>query len=674
MISRFLPEFTVRRKVWGGFGVLLVLMAILAAVSYRALFNVEDEVTFVVKKLQPTMLASQDLSQSLAEATGALGLFLLTQEESNKVAYQAATQSIKNSLAHLESLMTGQNEQTDGKLLRLRDLVERFNGYEAGMIGLVADPLSNMRGLSFSAEYLNPIGQEMLQVGGEMIAAEFEESTSPMRREILNTVHEMRYNWTRLMSAVRAYIAFRGKSALVEIDLYAEATQSKIEKLTSFGDDLTFEQEDGLTRVAELKEQYLRYIVKLQRLDTMGKWRTDTRLIREEITPLLNELDQELQTLLSEQRSLAVEGSESLLASLKENAAFIGMLLIVALIIGVGIAWLCAAQIVTPILGLRDILKDMALGEGNLTQRASLASSDELGEATGYFNKMMAGLQQTVIQISMAALQVDERAETTSGRMDSVRVNMIEGAELSRSTAVATEEMSATSQEIARNAETAANVATEAQQQANNGSEQVKQMSDHAQAMRSQFTVLQERVNEIEAKGESMNAVIGVINAVAEQTNLLALNAAIEAARAGEAGRGFAVVADEVRHLATKTQESTAKIREMLESNQLMNRELVASMGHAADATGSVLQSIDTTEGVITQITASIGEMNDMVAQISSAAGHQSTVSQEIAHNVENLSSKEHENTKLMEAGNDSLEHLSDTAIRLNKVVAQFKF
>ena len=170
-----------------------------------------------------------------------------------------------------------------------------------------------------------------------------------------------------------------------------------------------------------------------------------------------------------------------------------------------------------------------------------------------------------------------------------------------------------------------------------------------------------------------MHKMIGAINEIAEQTNLLALNAAIEAARAGEAGRGFAVVADEVRQLASKTQQSTAQIRELLDSNQRSNRELVDSMGQVVESSGSMLQTVGDTSQVIEHMTGSVNLMNDMVVQISEAAQQQSQVSSEIAQNVEILSAKETENAEWMGACNQELQELTNTATSLNQVVGSFK-
>ena len=671
---RILANLPVRQKVWGGFGILLALMLLVSAVSYRSLFKVEGKLSLVVEELQPTMLASQDLSQSLARATAAMGLYLLAQDDSAKVEYHQALVNIDKALEQLQHHLHVRNDPASNQTLEsLQKLVSRFKTYEPRMVELVDNPSKNVAGLSFAAQNLNPVSQQMLQVTGEMLMSEFEEDANSERRELLNQIHEMRYAWANVMNGVRAYIAFRGQRSKAEIKLYLEGVDSAAAKLAAFENELTFEQDEGLQQFLALKKKFVASYQKMQKIEASGKWRTDIHLIRSEIRPLLEEIDTVLQDLVETQRQLATHTSGELLSDLHSDGRSIGILLVAGFVIGLLVAWLASSQIATPVLRLREILEDMAKGEGDLTQRVKLSSEDELGQASGYFNQMMTGLQEMVVDIADVSQQVEQGAEQTSERVAAVQSNVAEGAERTRETAAATEEMSATSAEIARNAETAAGEAVQARSQADAGNGAMQVMADKARTMASQISQLQQSVDTIEEKGRSMHQMIGVINEIAEQTNLLALNAAIEAARAGEAGRGFAVVADEVRQLASKTQQSTAQIRELMDGNQRSNQELVGSMGQVADASGAMLDTVGETEQAIQHMTDSVNLMNDMVEQISEAARQQSEVSHEIAKNVEIMSGKETENADWMGACSNDLQSLTQTAVRLNTVVGRFK-
>ncbi|VAW76307.1 Methyl-accepting chemotaxis protein [hydrothermal vent metagenome] len=670
----FLSRLTIRSKVWAGFGILLALILAVSAVSWRSLFQIEGEFSKVVEEVQPTMLASQSLSKSLAQASAALGLYLLTEEDASRVEYEKSLEQVGASLSELTQLLSDQGDtELAGRVSNLATRVERFVGFRARMVELTEDRMSNMAGLYYAAQNLNPVSQEMLQITGEMVGSEFDEEASVERRGLFNEIHELRYAWANVMNGVRAYIAFRGERSLQEIQLYNDFSDMKIKALGSYENELTFEQDDGLARFIDLKKKFFENFEGLKQLEAEGRWRTDISLIRSEISPLLAELNRELDELVELQRQRSITVSNEMLSDIQSNVSLIGILLVVALIIGIGVSMLAGQQIVAPIIRLRNILEGMAKGEGDLTQRAKLASKDELGQASGYFNQMMAGLQEMVMEIAAVSDEVLGNAQQSSERVDTVHTNVTKAAERTRSTAAATEEMSATSANIASNAQTAATEAEKAREQADEGSTAMCDMANKAGVMESEVQRLQQSVAVIEEKGREMEAMVGVINEIAGQTNLLALNAAIEAARAGEAGRGFAVVADEVRQLASKTQHSTAGIHELLDSNRKSNQDLVSTMKQVAEAGGSMSNTVSDAESVIGRMTESVNLMNNMVEEIAQAAREQSEVSEEIARNVELMSATETENADLMSASSQDMSELTGTATRLKAVVSRFK-
>lgn len=674
MNFRFISQLSISVKVWGGFGVLLALIIAVSSVSWRSLFQIEDEFSRVVEEVQPTMLASQALSRSLAQASASLGLYLLTEEDASRVDYGQSLEAVNEAMSDLTQLASAQGDAAlVDHVAYLGTLVERYVSYRERMVELTEDRMSNMAGLYYAAENLNPVSQEMLQITSEMLSSEFEESASVERRALFNEIHQLRYAWANVMNGVRAYIAFRTERSLQEIQLYGELADLKIKALGSYENELTFEQDDGLSRFIDLKRKFFQGFEGLKQVDAEGRWRTDIRLIREEISPLLGEINGSLDALVDEQRQLSIAASGGVLDALERSASLIGILLVVALGIGVGVSVLAGQQVVSPILGLRNILEGMARGEGDLTQRVKLASEDELGQASGYFNQMMAGLQEMVLEIVSVSDQMLGNVQHSSERVGVVHANVTDASERTRGTAAATEEMSATSANIAHNADSAAREAEKAHDQAGKGNAAMREMAGKAGVMESEVERLQQNVAAIEEKGREMESMVGVINEIAGQTNLLALNAAIEAARAGEAGRGFAVVADEVRQLASKTQQSTASIHELLEGNRQSNQELVSTMKQVAEAGGSMSHTVDDTERVISGMAESVNLMNDMVEEIAQAAREQSQASHEIARNVELISATEIENAGLMSESSQELSELTETAVRLKAVVGRFK-
>ena len=509
----FLSRLSIRSKVWGGFGVLLALIIAVSAVSWRSLFQIEDEFSAVVEEVQPTMLASQALSRSLAQASAALGFYLLAEEDASRVKYGESLEQVGDAMSELTRLSSGlEDADLSDRVARLDTLVKRFVDYRERMIELTEDRMSNMAGLYYAAEHLNPVSQEMLQITGEMVASEFDEETSVDRRGLFNEIHELRYAWANVMNGVRAYIAFRGERSLQEIQLYNDLADLKIKALGSYENELTFEQDDGLARFIDLKSEFFKNFEGLKQVEAEGRWRTDISLIRQEISPLLAGINSELDALVEGQRQRAVTTSNDVLGHIQGSVSLIGLLLVVALVIGIGVSMLAGQQVVSPITRLRDILEGMAHGEGDLTQRAKLASKDELGQASGYFNQMMAGLQEMVMEIATVSEEVLGNAQQSSEHVSTVHSNVTSAAERTRGTAAATEEMSATSANIASNAETAAGEAEKAREQAEAGNTAMSDMAGKAGVMESEVRRLQQSVATIEVKGRERESMVGVIN------------------------------------------------------------------------------------------------------------------------------------------------------------------
>ncbi len=351
-------------------------------------------------------------------------------------------------------------------------------------------------------------------------------------------------------------------------------------------------------------------------------------------------------------------------------STIIGVILMLVL---AGSAYYVANNITANIKNVSGNLYEIANGSGNLTQRLQATGNDEVGQLVTYFNTFMDKQQAMIQKLIGYSSQVGSAAENLS----SIVVECQNGMQSQRSdaeqVATASNEMAATVVEVARNAEQAAEAATNANNAATEGNVVVSKTISIINQLANDVGEGVVAVNQLRDDSESIGTVLDVIRGIAEQTNLLALNAAIEAARAGEQGRGFAVVADEVRTLASRTQESTMEIQSMIENLQnssgqaasIMNRgqatseEGVAEAAHAGDA--------------LDKITQSVSIISNMNTQISSAAEEQSAVASEIDKNIVNISQLADVNadniTQLANAGSS----LNTVAIQMQELVGQFK-
>jgi len=671
---KLLANLSVKQKVWGGFGLMLGILVAVSLSAFFSLTSIRGTVGSVVSEAQPMVITSMELMDRLKQASGSLGFYLLSKEDSHKTEYQESLAKTFETLDRLKGFPLVQSDEATQKLVaEIEADVIKFKGYQEQMLTLASNTQQNFPAMAFAAQNINPLSQRLLQLLSQMIMAETEEVANAKRKQLLTDINDLRYAWANIMNGVRAYLAFRTQPSLDEANLYREQSTKLIEKIRGYGDDLTLDQADSLDQVDTVRVEFFDNFDKLVKLHGSEKWRTDAFLIRNEVGPLLNNIEDKLNTLVSSQRSNIESLSETLRSKVVGTNIFVGVLLVVGLGFAAVVMLLLSSQIIGPLVNLRDILKDISEGEGDLTRRCKLATSDELGQASSYFNNMMESLQGMIREVAAVSHQVRSLATEANAEIDRVSSNITMGADRARSTAASTEEMSASSAQIAENAQQAAEEASRAMREAVAGMECIDGMSGRAQAMGGQIGELKQDVDILCGKGKKMMDMVAIINDITSQTNLLALNAAIEAARAGEMGRGFAVVADEVRQLSRRTQDATTQISSMLNDNVQSNISLGEVMDSVANASQSMLDSVGETSQVITRMNSNVTAMNDMVAQIAGAAGEQSTATSEIAANIDSISSMENDNAARAADTSSRLGDLSELSIRLDSLVGRFK-
>jgi len=346
------------------------------------------------------------------------------------------------------------------------------------------------------------------------------------------------------------------------------------------------------------------------------------------------------------------------------------LILIVSILSGyIGNSYL----IVSPLTDLALKMQDISGGDGDLTVRIKTKGQNEFAWVAYSFNTFVKKIATTVKSISSTSEQIATASHELASISEQTEHGVIR--QLAETTQVATamEEMTATVQEVARNAVNASDAAVKADQESNDGKQIVSQTVDGINRLANEVENAASVIHELENDSNSIGEVLSVIQGIAEQTNLLALNAAIEAARAGEQGRGFAVVADEVRTLASRTQNSTLEIQQTIERLQSRAKQAVTVMENGKkQATSSVEQAASAGESINT-ISERIDIISDMNNQIAGAAEEQTAVAEEINRNINNISAVSDETATGAKNTSDACKELSSLADKLRTTVGHFK-
>ncbi len=351
-------------------------------------------------------------------------------------------------------------------------------------------------------------------------------------------------------------------------------------------------------------------------------------------------------------------------------------ILLVSLAIAAGmglLGMLLAGSVSRPLNQLARLFRELGSGDGDLTQRLKVEGRDELAQVATGFNNFVAKIHGSIEQVASNSRQLAATANEVATKAQLTQHNCTAQRDRTVQVATAIHEMGATVSEIAGNASLAADVAKQANEQADAGALVVAQARHGIVGLSGEIEQVAGVIESLASQTDSIGSILDTIRSISEQTNLLALNAAIEAARAGEQGRGFAVVADEVRNLASRSAASTAEIQGMINRLQEQSARAVSAMAQGRNQSLEVVTQADEANGALGQITAHITQISDMNIQVATATEEQSSVVGEINRNVEDINQLTMETADIahqLTESSRSLQHLSG---ELDKLVGNFR-
>ena len=672
----FLDRFSIRIKLWFANGLLLLILLVVSLTGWFSLRQVDREVTAIAENIQPAVIRAMEFNATVHKSIAALGLYVKSANPEFEQEYINSIEDLQQRLQQLESLDVINNDVNLQQSLQLiRADLDNYSTYKDRFVSLVSDAASNMSALKVMQESLNPTARNLYQALAEMVLAERDEDLDEDRKALLINIQEMRYSVLQVVSSVRGFVGLRTDSFKDNAVIYREKVQNFMDKIQQQSDDdlLTFEQADAFDRIKRDVPVFFTESEKVINIMSSDKAFLDTYLIKNEIGPLTAQMTAQVSQLVNNLRQLSDDMRNQMQVNSSATVSLLWVMLIMGFVIGGGVAAINSRQIVCKLDQAVHAMEEISAGEGDLSKDLQIVGSDELARLAKAFNGFLVRLRETVNSVSHAVNQLNHAVTDLGTISKDTASGAMQTRQQTSSMAESMHEILQSSHDVAEQASLASSEANNAANAASNGEQIVQQTVVSINELAGEVEQTSAVINALEQGSDKIGAVIGVIRGIAEQTNLLALNAAIEAARAGDQGRGFAVVADEVRTLASRTQESTQEISQVIEQLQASSHQAVKAMQSSREKTTHTVSKAEETRQSLAKVNQAILAINQMNLQITSAAESQSSLVNSVNGTVQDISQVAEQSANAIQNLESASQQMAAVAAELHHLVGGFK-
>lgn len=649
---------------------MLSLGCVTALVGWFGLGYIQGRLNQIVTESQPLLTEASTVSRELQAAKGELAFYLLSQAEIHKQNYLAELDALQAAVARLKQL-PGLADDPQRQILAAS--VAEFATWRDRLLPLADDNNKNLPALSFAAREVNPIALDIAQQLSNMAYAE-EQTADPkgQRRALFQLIHQARYGWATVVNNVRGYLAYRQPDSLEQVRSFGAGVQKDLDQLgKQFGNLLTLEQTEALDALKELLPSYFKKFDEMVRIHSGEAWRQDAYLMRTEVAPLLQRAEAAVTALVTQQQQAVEQAQQALLARVRLTVMlFVGAVIVAlgASIFGYSLMRFSIGQPLRHAVTVAD-----RVAAGDLRGQIEILSQDDFGRLMNALQVMVDNLAKLVRRVQESGIQLTsssteiaatsrEQEATLSEQAASTNEIMATATEIAQTTA----QLVATMNQVQQIARVTADTAAASQAELNRMESALAQLTQATAVIANRLQVLNE-------KAANINSVVTTISKVADQTNLLSLNAAIEAEKAGEYGVGFAVVATEIRRLADQTAVATWDIEQMIKEVQSAISASVNGVDQFTRDIQKGSEDLRRVAGGLGQMTQQVQTLNPSFSQVLGGMKAHLTSAEQISDAIRQLNDSAQQTVESIRYSNRAIVQLNEAAQMLHEGVSQFR-
>jgi len=671
-------KLNIQNKLFLGFGAVLLITSLVSINNIASMARLAESEHRLIDLRMPTVQAGMELVDGIhLSLAGLRGYMILGKDPGKADKFRAERQSgwseIDQGMLKMDEF--SKNWTDPGNIKRLnemRGLIAEFRTAQQ-QVEDIAHRAENIPAFNMLLTDAAPRAAKTLAAISAMIDEESRLEATRERKTLLKLLADSRGSFAIGLANIRAYLLSGDRQFAENFQAKWKVNEARFKQISTMTQLFNGAQKKAWNIYRSVRAEFAPLPPEMFKLRAAKDWNLANYWLGSRAAPKASAIMSIISQMRESQDKLMAVDKEALETETKTMQAIMIGGTFIALAVGIFIAIFISRVIVTRLKVVVERTRDIA--ESNLQGEAlAVKGNDEIAELTTSINEMSSSLKNIIEQISGSAHLLGSSSEELSAITEQTSQNINEQQSQTEQVATAMNEMSATVQEVSKNISGTAQAANEAHLETAEGRKVVETSVQSIKQLASQLEGAADVVQQLEQDSEDINTVLDVIKGIAEQTNLLALNAAIEAARAGEQGRGFAVVADEVRTLAGRTQEATEEINQVIIKLQTGSRKAVEVMTQSREDARSVVEQAARADESLSAISTAVARINDMSTQIASAAEQQSATTEEINRNIVNISNMSSETVVGAQQSVSSTEDLAQLGVRLQGLVGGFKF